>query len=120
MKPSSVSESKKVLEGLSSRHPFLIKQTYNFLANTVRLLLKEAVSHFTHILFLYFLAILQISCRFSLIKGHKLHYFYLFSVCKRQQMCGEITNGYIPPRFLHTPCFKYIVYQINSFALIFA
>ena len=47
---------------------------------------KGAVSSFTHILFLYFLAILRISYTFSLIKEHKLH-----SVFKRQQMCGEIT-----------------------------
>ena len=49
-----------------------------------------AVSHFTHILLLYFLAILRISCRFSLIKAHKLHYFTFFRM-QEQQMCGEIT-----------------------------
>ena len=40
-------------------------------------LLKGAVSHFTHILFPYFLTILRISFRFRLIKTHKLHYFHL-------------------------------------------
>ena len=36
----------------------------------------------------------------------------------RRNHCNS--SGYIPPRFLHSPCFKYIVYQINSFALIVA
>ena len=39
--------------------------------------IEGAVSSFTHILFSYFLAILRIFYRFSLIKAHKLHYFYL-------------------------------------------
>ena len=49
--------------------------------------LKGAVSHFTHILFLYFLAILRISCRFSLIKAHQLHYFYLL-LYSRDNRCA--------------------------------
>ena len=81
-----------------------------------------AVSHFTNILLLYFLAILRISCRFSLIKAHKLHYFYFLLYARatdvRRNHCNS--NGYIPPRFLQSPCFKYIVHQINSFALIVA
>ena len=36
----------------------------------------------------------------------------------RRNHCNS--NCYILPRFLHSPCFKYIVYQINSFALIVA
>ena len=83
---------------------------------------KGAVSHFMHILFLYFLAILRISRRLSLIKAQKLHFFTFFCMQKttnvRRNHCNS--NGYIPPRFLHSPCFKYIVYQINSFALIVA
>ena len=30
----------------------------------------------------------------------------------RRNHCNS--KGYIPPWFLHSPCFKYIVYQINS------
>ena len=49
--------------------------------------LKGEVSHFRHILFLYFLAILRISCRFSLIKAHKLHYFHLL-LYSRDNRCA--------------------------------
>ena len=38
---------------------------------------KGAVSYFTHIFFSFFLAFLQTSYGFSLIKAYKLHYFYL-------------------------------------------
>ena len=48
---------------------------------------KGAVSSFTHILFLYFLAILRISYRFNLIKAHKLHYFYLL-LYSRDNRCA--------------------------------
>ena len=53
----------------------------------VMVAVKGAVSHFTHILFLYCLAILRISYRFSLIKAHKLHYFYLL-VYSRDNRCA--------------------------------
>ena len=49
--------------------------------------IKGAVSHFTHILFLYFLAISRVSYRFSLIKAHKLHYFYLL-LYSRDNRCA--------------------------------
>ena len=52
-----------------------------------KLALKGAVSSFTHILFLYFLAMLRISYRFSLIKAHKLHYFYLL-LYSRHNRCA--------------------------------
>ena len=39
--------------------------------------LKGAASHFSQILFLFFLAISEISYRFGLIKALKLRHFYL-------------------------------------------
>ena len=81
---------------------------------------KEAVSYFTHIFFSFFLAFLQTSYGFSLIKTYILHYFYLILYSRRSDR-GEIT---VIPRFSSGldlcifPCFKCIVYQINSFALI--
>ena len=80
---------------------------------------KGAVSHFTHIFFPFFLAFLQ-TYGFSLIKTYKLHYFYLILYSETTDR-GEITvtttftSGFDLCIF---PCFKYIVYQINSFALI--
>ena len=61
----------------------------NFEENSskVNLILKEQCHRFTHILLLYFLAILRISCRFSLIKAHKLHYFYLL-LYSRDNRCA--------------------------------
>ena len=52
--------------------------------------IKEAVSYFTHIFFSFFLAFLQTSYRFSLIKTYKLHYFYLILYSETTD-CGEIT-----------------------------
>ena len=57
------------------------------LGPVVRTPFKGAVSSFTHILFLYCLAILRISYRFSLIEAHKLDYFYLL-VYSRDNRCA--------------------------------
>ena len=87
----------------------------------MKFLIKGAVSHFTHAIFLYFLGILRISYRFSFIKNINciIFTFYIQKATDvRQNHCHS--SGYIPPRFLHSPCFKYIVYQINYFALIVA
>ena len=82
--------------------------------------LKEQC-HISRIFFFsFFLAFLQTSYGFSLIKTYKLHYFYLI-LCSETTDRGEITvtttftSGFDLCTF---PCFKYIVYQINSFALI--
>ena len=82
--------------------------------------LKGAVSYFTHIFFSFFLAFLQTSYGFSLIKTYKLHYFYLILYSETTDR-GEITvtTTFTSGLDLCTfPCFKYIVYQVNSFALI--
>ena len=82
--------------------------------------IKEAVLHFTHIFFSFFLAFLQTSCGYILIKTFKLRYFYLL-LHPETSNHGEIT---VTTTFISGldlcifPCFKYIVYQINSFALI--
>ena len=82
--------------------------------------LKGAVSYFTHIFFSFFLVFLQTSYGLSRIKTYKLHYFYLILYSETTDR-GEITvtttftSGLDLCMF---PCFKYIVYQINSFALI--
>ena len=81
---------------------------------------KGAVSYFTHIFFPFFLAFLQTSYGFSLIKTYKLHYFYLILYSETTDR-GEITVTTTFTSGLDLcifPCFKYIVYQINSFALI--
>ena len=80
--------------------------------------IKGAVSYFPHIFFSFFLAFLQTSYGFILIKTFKLHYFYLFLLFRDN---GEIidTITFISGHDLCIcPCFKYIVYEINSFALI--
>ena len=67
--------------------------------------LKGAVSYFTYIFFFFFLAFLQTSYGFSLIKTYKLHYFYLIQYSETTDR-GEITvtnNVYIRPRHLHFP-----------------
>ena len=82
--------------------------------------LVGSVSYFTHIFFSVFLAFLQTSYGFSLIKTYKLHYFYL-TLYSETTDCGEITVTTTFTSGLNLcifPCFKYIVYQINSFALI--
>ena len=84
------------------------------------LYIKGAVSYFAHIFFSFFLAFLQTSYGFSLIKTYKLHYFYLILYSETTDR-GEIT---VTIKFTSGldlcifPCFKYIVYQIDSFALI--
>ena len=81
---------------------------------------KGAVSYFTHILFSFFLAFLQTSYEFILIKTYKLHYFYL-SLYSETTNRGEITVTTTVLSGLDRcifPCFKYIVCQINSFVLI--
>ena len=81
---------------------------------------KGAVSYFTHIFLSFFLAFLQTSYGFSLIKTYKLQYFYLTLYSETTDR-GEIT---VTTTFTYGlnlcifPCSKYIVYQINSFALI--
>ena len=82
--------------------------------------LKGAVSYFKHIFFFFFLAILQTSYGFILIKTFKLHYFYL-PLYSETTNRGEIT---VPTTFISRldlcifPRYKYNVYQINSFVLI--
>ena len=68
----------------------------------------------------FFLVFLQTSYGFSLIKTYKLHYFYLILYSETTDR-GEITVTTTFTSGLDLcifPCFKYIVYQINSFALI--
>ena len=80
--------------------------------------LKGAVSYFTHIFFSFFLVFLQTSNGFSLIKTYKLHYFYLILYSETTDR-GEITVTTTFTSGLDLcifPCFKDIVYQINSFA----
>ena len=74
------------------------------------------MSYFTHIFFAFFLAFLQP----ILIKTYTLHYFYhpLYSETTNR---GEITVTTTFTSGLDLcifQCFKHIVYQINSFALI--
>ena len=86
----------------------------------IEAILKGAVSYFTHIFFSFFLAFLQTFYGFSLIKTYKLHYFYLILYSETTDR-GEITVTTTFTSGLDLcifPCFKYIVYQINSFALI--
>ena len=81
---------------------------------------KGAVSYFTHIFFPFFLTFVQTSYGFSLIKTYKLHYFYLILYSETTDR-GEITVTTTFTSGLGLcifPCFKFIVYQINSFALI--
>ena len=78
------------------------------------------MSYFTHIFFFFFLASLQTSYGFSLIKTYKLHYFYLILYSETTDR-GEITVTTTFTSGLDLcifPCFRYIVYQINSFALL--
>ena len=69
---------------------------------------------------IFFLVFLQTSYGFIQIKTYKLHYFYLSPYSETTNRC-EIT---VTTKFLSGlnlcifPCFKYIVYQLNSFALI--
>ena len=84
------------------------------------LVIKGAVSYFMHIFFSDFLAFLQTSYGFSLIKTYKLHYFY-FVLYSETTDRGEITVTTTFTSGLDLcifPCLKYIVYQVNSFALI--
>ena len=77
-------------------------------------------AYFTQIFFSFFRAFLQTSYGFSLIKTYKLHYFYLILYSETTDR-GEITVTTTFTSGLDLcifPCFKYIVYQINSFALI--
>ena len=127
LKMHLTSRASRAVSGLGSQGKMYatalktLKEQFGTPSAIARAHIKGAVSHFTQILFLYFLAILRISCRFSLVKAHKLHYFYLLLYARatdvRWNRCNS--NGYIPPRFLHSPCFKYIVHRINSLALIF-
>ena len=81
--------------------------------------LKERC-HISRIFFSFFLAFLQTFYEFILIKTFKLHYFYL-SLYSETTNRGEIidTTTFISGHDLCIfPCFKYIVYEINSFALI--
>ena len=90
------------------------------LKSTVNRKIIGAVSYFTRIFFSVFLAFLQTSYGFSLIKTCKLHYFYLILYSETTDR-GEITVTTTFTSGLDLcifPCFKYIVYQINSFALI--
>ena len=75
------------------------------------------MSYFTHIFFSFFLAFLLTSYGFILIKTYKLHYFYLIVYSEATDR-GEITITTMFTSGLDLcifPCFKYIVYQINSF-----
>ena len=78
------------------------------------------MSYFTHILFSFFLTFSQTSYGFILIRTYKLHNFY-FPLYSETTKRGEVT---VTTTFISGldlcifPCLKYIVYQINSFALI--
>ena len=81
--------------------------------------LKEQC-HISRIFFSFFLAFLQTSYGFSPIKTYKLHYFYLILYSETTDH-GEITVTTTFTSGLDLcifPCFKYIVYQLNSFALV--
>ena len=62
-----------------------------------------AVSYFAHIFFSFFLAFLQLSYGFSLIKTYKLHcfYFILYSETTNRSEITVINNVYIWPQSLH-------------------
>ena len=78
------------------------------------------MSYFAHIFFSFFLAFLQTSYGFSLIKTYKLHYFYHILYSETTDR-GEITVTTTFTSGLDLclfPYFKLIFYQINSFALI--
>ena len=97
-----------------------IKSDFHRFCDCVYGFLNGAVSYFTHIFFSFFLALLQTSYGFSLIKTYKLHYFYLILYSETTDrseitVTTTFTSGLDLCIF---PCFKYIVYQINSFALI--
>ena len=80
---------------------------------------KGAVSYFMHIFFSIFLAFLQTSYGFSLIKTYKCITFTLFYIQRQQIAVKSLTTTFTSGLDLSIfPCFKYIVYQINSFALI--
>ena len=70
----------------------------------------QIAAYFTHIFFSFFLAFLQTSYRFILIKTFKLHYFYL-PLYSGTTDRGEITfiTTFISGLDLCSfPCFKYI------------
>ena len=99
-------------------HTNLWRSSIRFITIVYESLVKGAVSYFTHIFFSFFLAFLQTSYGFILIKTYKLHYFYLplySETTDRGEITVTTTSGLDLCIF---PCFKYIVYQINSFALI--
>ena len=109
------SKTIRLRSSLSSTRDLTIYRTA-----TRRHRLKGAVSYFTHIFFSFFLAFLQTSYGFSPIKTYKLHYSY-FILYSETTDRGEITVTTTFTSGLDLcifPCFKYIVYQINSFALI--
>ena len=78
--------------------------------------------HISRIFFYFFLAFLQTFYEFILIKTFKLHYFYLsLYIFRDKKSAPEIidTTTFISGHDLCIfPWFKYIVYEINSFALI--
>ena len=88
------------------------------LCNDFVVQLKERC-HISRIFFSFF-SFLQTSYGFILIKTFKLHYFYL-SLYSETTNRGEIidTTTFISGHDLCIfRCFKYIAYEINSFALI--
>ena len=90
---------------------------YKLFQTWLCLTLKGAMSYFTHIFFSFFLAFLQTSYGFNLIKTFKLQYFYLPLYSETTDR-GKITVAISGLDLSIFPCFKYIVYQICYFALI--
>ena len=88
---------------------------------TGRVLSLKKQCHISRIFFFpFFLPFYKLSYGFSRIKTYKLHYFYLILHSETTDH-GEITVTTTFTSGLDLcifPCFKYIVYQINSFALI--
>ena len=108
-----------IFSTLIKTHSTSNRSTFNFLKLVFRMWLKEQC-HISRIFFPFFLAILQTSYGFSPIKTFKSHYFYLILNSETTDR-GEITVTTTFTSGLDLcifPCFKYIVYQINSFALI--
>ena len=70
--------------------------------------------HISYIFF--FLVFLQTSSGFIQIKTYKLHYFYLSPYSETTNCCGiTVTTMFLSGLDLCIfPCFKYVVYQLNS------
>ena len=98
------------------------KVIYNMTWNWYQITLKKQC-HISHIFYFFiFLLFYEFLVDSAWLKHINCIIFTFFCIQEttdvRRNHCNS--NGYIPPRFSHSPCFKYIVYRINSFALIVA